>query len=461
MASLAATLLPAGEGPLAWKPGPVLLLDDAIVDRSEGLARRIRPPARLPEPVVTGARPDGKGDDCFQPYLTVLRDPATERLRIWYGVPAGSFGRSHIAAMESGDGIRWIRPHRVLEDPARIQFGCAVVDRGRDCPSPEERYALGFYGQHRGKDGMQVAVSPDGLRWKLLDVIIPSNHDICWLGWDPIRRRFLCFISNVETKEWGGPRRIPYACSSPDLRTWTEPRRVVKPEPGEEGEMQFYCMAGAIARGDLLVALVKVLRDDLNAEPGMTAAGLGDRDRPFAGIGYTVLAWSRDGETWRRDTEPFLDRNPSPGTWDRAMAWGDCQLLAGDETFIYYGGYRRGHKVERGTERQIGLARMRRDRYVARAAEGSATGRLRTKAGILEASGLSVNARIAPEGKLAVRLLDPEGRAIPGYERAEVRGDSTDLPVRWGKALAALRGKPVAVEFEVAGGEIYGFDWLP
>jgi len=38
-----------------------------------------------------------------------------------------------------------------------------------------------------------------------------------------------------------------------------------------------------------------VLRDDLNAEVGLTARDLGDT-RPHAGIGYTVLAWSPDGQ---------------------------------------------------------------------------------------------------------------------------------------------------------------------
>jgi hypothetical protein len=109
-----------------------------------------------------------------------------------------------------------------------------------------------------------------------------------------------------------------------------------------------------------IVTLVKVLRDGLNAEPGQTAAELGDTSRPFAGIGYTVLAWSRDGEI-----------------------------------FIYHGGYRRGHKVARFEERQIGLARLRRDRSVAYAAAGSPK-KLRTRHGILDAAvaGLTVNARV-------------------------------------------------------------------
>lgn len=68
-------------------------------------------------------------------------------------------------------------------------------------------------------------------------------------------------------------------------------------------------MAGVVAPGQPAGGLAKVLRDDLNAEVGVTARQLGD-SRPHAGIGYTELTWSADGERWNRGTEPFLDRNP-------------------------------------------------------------------------------------------------------------------------------------------------------
>src|SRR4030042_6130641 len=101
-------------------------------------------------------------------------------------------------------------------------------------------------------------------------------------------------------------------------------------------------MSGVIARGDLLIGLVKLLRDDLNATPGKTKEEMGDMDtgRKGAGIGYTVIAWSRDGKTWHRDHEPFLPNDPDPGRWDHAHVWGDDQVIAGDKTYIYYGGYK-------------------------------------------------------------------------------------------------------------------------
>ena len=98
-------------------PGPHLFLDDSLVTSSENVARVVNVPRRdaaIPNPVVTG-----KEDGCFQPYMTVLRDPATGRYRLWYGhrTEDSDAGRQHIAHMESTDGIHWIRPAQVLKDP--------------------------------------------------------------------------------------------------------------------------------------------------------------------------------------------------------------------------------------------------------------------------------------------------------------------------------------------------------
>ncbi|NUN97997.1 MAG: hypothetical protein HUU16_17675 [Candidatus Omnitrophica bacterium] len=444
----------------AWKSGPYLFLDNAWIAASTNLERRITPPDVLPDPIVTGRKEDGSGDNCFQPYLTVLRDPESGRFRMWYGVPESS-NQSHLAYMESEDGNHWVRPHRVLEDPARIQFGCAVVDRGPKHPNPAERFAYGFYGDKDGAGGLRIAVSPDGLAWRMTEGLLRHSHDITWLGWDPIRSRFLAFVSMMkEGPGWSESRRIPHQSVSRDLMDWREPWKVVEPEQGEEGEVQFYCMAGAIARGETLVALVKVLRDDLNAETGASAKDMGDDSRKAAGVGYTVLAWSHDGESWSRDIEPFLDRDPRPSEWDRAMVWGDCQLPVGDEIFIYYGGYKRGHKVNRFVERQIGLARMMRDRYVARRADREQA-TLRTPARILQASGLTLNSR--SYSPLRVRLLDAEGLPYPGFgwdDCESIVGDSVAHRVVWRGDLASLAGKSVALEFALTNTDLWAFDWI-
>ncbi|MEZ5275093.1 MAG: hypothetical protein R3F07_01780 [Opitutaceae bacterium] len=439
--------------PITAGPGPHLFIDDHLIADQSFLTRTVNHPAKLPEPVITGG---AGGDDNFQPYMSVLRDPETGRFRIWYGTPENS-NQSHLATMDSPDGINWIRPHRVLADPHRIRFGVSVLDRGRDFLPADERYLFAFY----ENDGMKIALSPDGLEWRMLttDSVWKHNHDINSLHWDPIRRRFLA-IGSVLVRPPGGESRlrIPHQSVSPDLLNWEPMWPIITPKIGapiERGETQFYSMSGVITRGDLLIGLVKVLRDDLNATPGMTAAEMGEMDRKAAGLGYTVLAWTRDGVRWQRDDQPFIPNDPVPGRWDHAMAWGDEQIVVGDETFVYYGGYARGHKVARFDERQIGLAIMPRDRYVAREADLN-PGRLVTRPLLLNGSSLTVNARVV--GGLRVRLLDRDFEPLPGFGWTELSGDSIAIPANWKEPLSSLTGKAVRLEYELTDTCLYGFD---
>lgn len=444
-----------------WVPAPYLMLDDTLIDKTEGVSRTINSPSRLPDPIVTSYE-----DGNFQPWITVIRDPQTRRFRMWYNVPEtpGNKSFSSLAHIESEDGIHWQRPHRVLKTP-KFQFGASVIDEGPDYREPSQRFK--FASWYEG--GLRIAASPDGLEWTSLadgNVVLRADHDVTAIDRDPIRGRYMALVSNVPNRGPYKSLRIPYQSVSDDLLNWKKPSwEIVRPDPDaviERGETQFYGMSAAIARGRLLVSMVKVLRDDLNCEPGKTAKELhDDSNRPFAGIGYTVLAWSQDGENWKRDTEPFLDRNPQSGTWDRAMAWVDDQIVVGDYTYIYYGGYRWGHKAERHTERQVGFAQMYRDRYVGYDAEDQ-PGRLLTQSDILKARTLKLNARLVPAGgELRVRLLDEHGKPYPGYDWddcAAIIGDRVDHLAVWQQDLAALKGKPVRFEFRWKRGTLYSFE---
>ena len=123
-----------------------------------------------------------------------------------------------------------------------------------------------------------------------------------------------------------------------------------------------------------------------------------------------------------------------PGTWDHAMTWVDCQFPVGDETYLYYGGYARGHKVERFTERQIGLARMKRDRYVAREA-GKTPGTLRTPLLTLDGSTLTLNAE-ARGGEVKAQVLDSAGKPMPGFTFADC------TPIRSDASLSRCASSP-------------------
>ena len=214
------------------------------------------------------------------------------------------------------------------------------------------------------------------------------------------------------------------------------------PRRATRGGFEFYGVGGTIARGSLLIGFARMLRDDLPAEPGGAPEG----------IGWTALVTSRDGRRWERDDEPFFDRSPDPEAWDRAMAWIGCALPVGDEVFLYYGGYQRGHKVEPTKERQIGLARMPADRFVSRDAVGETPGRLltvplRTPEG--GPRGLVLNAAAAAGGEIRVAVLDAgTGEVLPGYGLANaspVGGDGLALPVSWRDHRAPRRHRAARV----------------
>jgi hypothetical protein len=438
--------------PIRLAPGPHLLIDDFLIESATNVSRAVNVPKRdpgIPNPIVTG-----KEDGCFQPYMTIVHDPDTERFRMWYGhrVEDYNAGQSHIGYLESDDGIHWEKPPRVLEDPAPIQFGVSVIDEGKECRDPEHRFRYGWYED----GGLKVASSPDGLSWTPMrdSPVLFHIHDINSIYHDSLRNRYAAIVSVYRTgDDWKGKRRITMQSSSPNLLDWETPHYVVLPDSSvDQGETQFYAMEGVLARGDLMVGMVKVLRDDLKVDD--------PPDPPEAyGMGYTSLAWTRDGETWFRDPEHFFDPDPEKGTWDHAHAWIDEQVLVDDEVFLYYGGYARGHKVNRFEERQIGLVKIRRDRYAGWSSD-STGGRFRTRLVVFEGEALTLNVDGA-EGTIRVQVLDDEDSPIPGFTFGDckpIAADSLEAPVLWKKPWKNLQGRTGRLELELRDACLYAMN---
>lgn len=430
--------------PLVLKPGPHLFLDEYLIEASQGVSRVVSMPERdrsIPNPVVTAAE-----DRCFQPFFTIDRSPESGKFRIWYGAwrDDKNMGRSQVRYMESDDGIHWQRPSRLLAEPGELQFGSEVLDRGPKFSKPDKRYAYCWW----FGGGTRIAFSPDGYNFTPASpsVMLSHDHDISNIWYDPIRRHYQATISSMrEEAQAKGKRRTTLMSHSDDLLKWTAPWIVVCAQDRYDKDvLQFYAMSAYLARGDLVIGMVKNLHDDWKAE---------GCPRGAFGVGSTSLAWTRDGRTWIRDREVFFGPAAEPGAWDHAHAWIDEQLSVGDKLYLYYGGYRWGHKHNRFEERQIGLVRMPRDRYVARSADPKG-GRLVTPLVALAGSRITVNAAV--KGELRVRLLDAQGAPMPGFD-AFVTGDSAALPVRWAGSLASL-DKPAHIEFTLKNAQLYAFD---
>jgi hypothetical protein len=451
----------ANAGPIELSRGPHLFIDDYLIAESQNIRRVVCPPSRdveHPNPIVTA-----KGDGCFQPYMTVLRDSKSNRFRIWYGAPAtaASATASRLAYMESDDGINWIRPHRLLDTPA-IQFGASILDEGETFADKGRRFKFAWWAPSATKGeppGMKIASSPNGMAWTQMttpgatsDVVLAHNHDINSIFRDPIRNRYVAIVSTYVTDPaWQGQRRVTCQSTSDDLLHWSALQRILVPDSKTEHEQtQFYAMDGFIVRGELLIGMVKVLRDDLKADD--------PPDPPDAyGIGYTTLAWTRDGEHWTRDRQPFFHRDPRKGAWDHAHAWIDEQLAVADDVYLYYGGYARGHKVNRFEERQIGLVMMKRDRYVARVADEKG-GTITTPPLKLDADTITLTAD-ARGGEIRVTLCDDAGAALPGFSFADcepITADGLKLPVRFPSKLPGDRA--VRIQFQLKNARLFAFD---
>lgn len=463
--ALAGQLVAADRTNEPLKPGlgPQLFLDDYLVERIDGLTRQIRPPTKLPEPVLSSTI-----FGVTQPYITVLYDRKLRRYGIWYN------HANPIWHAESEDGIHWRNPQPAWDLPR--SYGCSIVDDGENAADPDERFKLANWQAVRDREdkagdvsGMYVGFSPDGFRWKAFErnPVLPTwpegwgkhvaygTEDIVDAFYDPLLKHYAAAVKLPALTSDGfaqGPRaggsirRLVGMTTSRDFRTWSKPVRIFTPDEKDDGLLEFYGMGGMHQRGGLYIGFVRILRDDLPCDP----------DGPKDGIGYTVLATSRDGITWSRHREPFLDRNHQKGSWDHAMCWTGYVLPVGEELFLYYGGYARGHKIEPSKERQIGLARMKRDRYVALNA-GAKAGTLRTKPFILEGRRITVNADAA-RGDVRVKLLAGGGMEAGDTFSAPITGDLLEAEVEWPTAPTALQGRPVRLEFEVRDADLYGFE---
>ncbi|MCB9768703.1 MAG: hypothetical protein H6752_10950 [Candidatus Omnitrophica bacterium] len=469
---------------LRW--GPQLFVDDFLIAEQEGLSKTTHSPTRYEgNPIL------GHEQGTTQPYVTVVRDPETQKFRMWYNRDIGK--ESCVAYAESEDGKNWTVPNLgihgeanklfPISSPFQNGYGVSVLDEGLEACDPNRRFKCVWWGQEKewpeGDPGLRVAFSPDGLHWTKYESnpVLPDFSELPYFEVDDIRKAYgIGDITDVYWDEFrnrygvmlktpaipsdgyeGGPkartyiRRLVSTSISNDFVNWLRPWRVILPEE-DEGLLEFYGVGGPIARGSLLIGFVRMLHDDLPADPGGEAEG----------IGYAVLATSRDGIRWERHDDIFLDRAENSDAWDHAMTWIGCCLDVGDEMFIYYGGYKRGHKIEAKTERQLGLATMPLDRFVSRDAEGK--GSLRTVQCYLrdgKEKALTLNAD-ASKGSIRVQLRDNHGEVIDGFSFEDcepITRDGLHIPVRWkSKSLDDLLAATLHLEFEMENASLYGFD---
>ncbi len=458
-------------------PGPQMFLDDYFLQSIAGVERVVCSPERYPVPVIQATEKQQR----IQPFFSVCvyYYSGKEMFRMWYSF-MGSSGVSHAYA-ESADGVHWNMPKLGLVEEEGSKdnnliptvsegatgYPVSVIDNGLNYLHPERRFMfLGYQGLEE-KTGAWALFSADGLRWKTTpeNPVIPYiwNYGDEWNGrypfydtinvfYDPVKKRYIAIVGMLAMPEDGyvgksrtGPiRRLVGQCESKDFIHWSKPRRIIMPE--DRNDMtEFYNMAVVYHHG-FFIGFLRILRDDLSADPGGS----------IQGIGWTELCISRNGDDWVRLAGKFFDRGTTIGSWDHAMAWITSPVYVKDQMFFYYSGYNEGHKVGK---RQIGLAQLPQDRFVALESKDN-KGRIVTRVFRTSCNYIALNAK-SPYGRIRVQLTDRYGRVLPGYSFEECKPlnkDALRSPVRW-KERAVLpsieKAKGIVIEIETHKASVY------
>lgn len=279
---------------------------------------------------ITGERSIIDSGMAYSP--SILYDAVAGKFRVWYHQsfdPTLKFVHRESTSVDANGAITW-GPPTIIRSGGPSKYGTHVIDTG---VAGAQRFVNAYYVSGPGVvDGVHFEGSPDGLTWTDFGpnpvLTTAQADDIIDLWRDPTTGTYGMFV-----KRWSGAvgtsLRRTYVTTHANLTTaWPAPVPLfaIDGGDGDTTVTQFYGASGPIMRDGVMVFFLRMLRDDIER-----------------GVGYTVLAWSRDGVTFSRARAPFVDgRRGKP---DEAMAWvyGACEYNG--NLYLSYSGYDLGHKV--------------------------------------------------------------------------------------------------------------------
>jgi hypothetical protein len=443
--------------------GRQLFVDDFLVADTT-LRRTFHTPEPHPDnPLVRPDKPweqKGRGGMAMVFSDGVWFDPKDRLFKMWY---LSSYGHGTAYAV-SEDGLRWKKPELdVVKGTNVVQPGerdSSTVWLDLEEKAPARRFKMFRSHGEKGRFGLSIHFSADGIHWAERAVRTGSCGDRSTVFWNPFRKRWVFSLRHG----WGLPRKRRY-WEAADLvkgphwtridepTMWTGSDKLDPPREDLRVTPELYNL-DCVAYESLVLGLFSIWRGDKNIPAG--------RPKP----NNVCLGFSRDGFHWSRpERRPFLDVSERPGDWNwgNVQSAGGCCLVVGDRLYFYYSGRAGtpGNKDRRDTGGSTGLAILRRDGFASLDA-GKADGTLTTRPVRFTGKHLFVNLA-APAGELTAEVLDERGQVLPGLSRADcvpVRGDSTKQSIGWKSAdLTRAAGKTVKFRFHLKNGQLYAF-WV-
>ena len=154
-------------------------------------------------------------------------------------------------------------------------------------------------------------------------------------------------------------------------------------------------------------------------------------------------------------------------------------VTVGDDLYVYHGGARNHHDwwivgafegldcpeaTDLGkVEYALGLATMKRDRFVSLGTGPVREGVLVTRPVRITGSELVVNVACREGGSLLAEITDPSGRVVEAFEKENCvpfRGDAVSHAIRWKRKKAAPSGVFLRIRFFLRKAEIFSFQFV-
>lgn len=482
------------------EPGKMVFFpfDDQSLPWRNNLKLTLQKPRKHEVNPVLRSGPEGSVDDIGAVlYGTVIQEG--RKLRMWYlawpqpdsRIPGDAeLLKTHrpIGYAESEDGIHWIKPdlnlvnfrgnkknNLVLVEPESAAYSktsdfiSVLLDEAD--PDPQRRYKMAFITEDaaRRNASTATAVSPDGLRWKLVnDDMITGGH---FENTSLIRFQGLYYAAGQNLEGWGGnlldgspAGRTMTVFFSPDFKTWSAERAFSfyradhSPAPMAKGQ-EVHMGAGLWNRGNVILGVYGRWYGDTVTGKPVRLGGL------KMDLGFVV---SNDAIHYREPVRNFLFlERGGPSQWDsESLLQGNAFANVGDQTLIWYSHwftsltYPLPHlpaRVERKPQ-AIGLATLPRDRfgYFSKHNPAPRTDRrgvvFKAEASCLSAPFVAdagfrmyVNAdlvsRTAP---LTIALTDIEGRPLPGFT-AELTAPGLKQALLWKSGPRLPAGRKIRV----------------
>ncbi len=421
-----------------------LLVDDFLIDEFDGDARL---DLKLPKPQDVALVTDKpwEGNTCA--YYTVFRDG--DLLRMYYrgshwDTEAKKAAHPEVTCYaESKDGIHWTKPelglfefdgskkNNIVWDGIGTHCFAVFKDKNEYAPA-DAKYKAIARGRPRGKKGLYIFKSPDGIHWKLMhdgpvitEGAFDSQNLAFWDSHEHIYREYhRTFVDGVRAIMTGTSR---------DFINWTKP---VLLNYGDAPKQHLY--TNAVQTYDRAPHL-------LIGFPTRYLPNEGSRVEP------TFMS-SRDGRNFRRWLDPVVPESAPKdrgGNRSNYMAWGVVQLPENDKELSVYA----TESYYTGPDSRIRRFAYRVDGFVS--ANATTGGTLLTKPLIFAGDKLKINYQVGQGGSVQVELQTIDGKLLAKSE--PVSGDSIEHVVVWkgDSSLKSIAGKPVRLRFVLKNADLY------